>query len=84
MNSFSYPLEELQTRFGSIVLSQQKTADEIPTLWVSAPEITNILSFLKSTIGGPYSMLYDLSAVDERSRLQQAIQIVEKHIGQSV
>jgi NADH-quinone oxidoreductase subunit C/D len=71
MNFFSHPLEELQTRFGSTVLYQQKTVDEIPTLWVSGTEIINILSFLKSTISGPYPMLYDLSAVDERSRLQQ-------------
>jgi len=71
MNSFSHPPEELQTRFGSAVLYQQKTVDEIPTLWVSGTEIINILSFLKSTISGSYPMLYDLSAVDERSRLQQ-------------
>ncbi len=70
MNSFSHPLEELQTHFGRTVLYQQKTVDEIPTLWVSGTEIINILSFLKSTISGPYPMLYDLSAVDERSRLQ--------------
>ena len=71
MNSFSHPLEELQTHFGRTVLYQQKTVDEIPTLWVSGTEIINILSFLKSTISGSYPMLYDLSAVDERSRLQQ-------------
>ena len=71
MNSFSHPQEELQTRFGDAILYQQKTVDEIPTFWVKASEITNILSFLKSTISGPYRMLYDLSAIDERSRLKQ-------------
>jgi NADH-quinone oxidoreductase subunit C/D len=71
MNSFSHPQEELQIRFGDTILYQQKTVDEIPTLWVNASEITNILAYLKSTISGPYRMLYDLTAVDERSRLKQ-------------
>src|SRR6476620_7137589 len=71
MNSFSHPQEELQTRFGDAILYQQKTVDEIPTFWVKASEITNILSFLKSTISGSYRMLYDLTAIDERSRLKQ-------------
>jgi len=71
MNSFSHPQEELQTRFGDAIIYQQKTVDEIPTFWVKASEITNILSFLKTTISGPYRMLYDVTAIDERSRLKQ-------------
>ena len=71
MNSFSHPQQELQTHFSDAILYQQKTVDEIPTFWVKASEIANILSFLKSAISGPYRMLYDLSAIDERSRLKQ-------------
>ena len=62
-------IEHLQTRYGVI---PQPTRDGIPTAWVDAGQLTDILSYLKSNIALPYSMLYDLTAIDERERTHRA------------
>ncbi|MDD5036265.1 MAG: NADH-quinone oxidoreductase subunit C, partial [Methylococcaceae bacterium] len=46
----------------------QLTADGIPTLWLFQDRLLPLLRHLKQEIMRPYSMLYDLTAVDERSR----------------
>jgi len=55
-------------RFGPAVLAVQPTRDGIPTVWVSAERVGEVLRYLKSEIERPYRMLYDLTAVDERER----------------
>jgi NADH-quinone oxidoreductase subunit C/D len=61
-------IHELKLKFGEGQIGQQLTVDEMPTIWVSAAEIKNVLSFLKNEIPKPFKMLYDLTAVDERMR----------------
>lgn len=39
-----------------------------PTLWVGSTQLLPFLRWLKSGISRPFSMLYDLSAIDERRR----------------
>jgi NADH-quinone oxidoreductase subunit C/D len=63
-------IEELQQQFGESALRPQPTRDEIPTAWVSAERVRDILRHLKSKIEKPYRVLYDLTAIDERARLQ--------------
>jgi NADH-quinone oxidoreductase subunit C/D len=61
-------VQELRNKFGSSLLAVQETRDGIPTLWVGAGALRNIVAYLKSEVPKPYRMLYDLTAVDERPR----------------
>lgn len=68
MNAPTTVTEELLDRFGGASFAIQATTDAIPTLWVPQERAREVLGYLKSEIAGPYPMLYDLSAVDERVR----------------
>ena len=46
----------------------QKTADDLPTQWVSRNRVRDVLRYLKLEAELPYRMLYDLTAIDERTR----------------
>jgi NADH-quinone oxidoreductase subunit C/D len=59
--------EELNQKFGDKIVYQQETKDNIPTLWVKRDAAVSILSYLKNEIADPYKMLYDLTAIDERT-----------------
>ncbi len=61
-------ISDLQSTFGDAILAVQPTRDEIPTLWVARDRARDVLSHLKTAIDGPYKMLYDLTAIDERVR----------------
>ncbi|RYF97343.1 MAG: NADH-quinone oxidoreductase subunit C/D [Chitinophagaceae bacterium] len=61
-------LEHLQLNFGETAIRQQKTVDDLLTIWVSGNDCLPVLRHLKSEIRQPYNLLYDLSAIDERDR----------------
>lgn len=61
-------IEELQNSFGQGEFIIQPAADDIPTLWVSKNRIVDVLKHLKTGVERPYSMLYDITAIDERER----------------
>ncbi len=61
-------LENLKEKFGESALTVQKTQDGLPTVYVPQDKIRDVLSYLKNEIPKPYKMLYDLTAIDERSR----------------
>lgn len=42
--------------------------DEILTLWLPLDKLKEVLTYLKLEIAQPYLLLYDLTAIDERSR----------------
>jgi NADH-quinone oxidoreductase subunit C/D len=54
----------LQARFDDLVF--QPTTDAVPTVWVSKGQIIEVLKFCKREHS--FEMLYDLTAIDERSR----------------
>ncbi len=60
-------VRELSDRFGAETLLFQSTVDQVPTLWVARESLLEVMRHLAS-LPGPYSMLYDLSAIDERLR----------------
>lgn len=62
-------VEALYRRFGEQRFVEQKTADQIPTLWVSKDDHLEVLTFLKNEIDRPYPLLLDLTAMDERQRI---------------
>lgn len=57
-------LADLFEKFGEESFVVQKTSDGIPTLWLHADKLHEVLRFLKPG----YSMLYDLFGIDERLR----------------
>ena len=57
-------VDDLYARFGADAFVAQPTADPIPTLWVAAGQLLEILAYLKPH----YPMLYDLFGIDERLR----------------
>ncbi len=64
-------LQELRDRFGEQALAQQPTCDGITTLWVSKDSVRDVLRYLKNEVDRPYRMLYDLTAIDERLRVNR-------------
>ncbi len=58
---------ELGAKFGDDC-QFQATADGIPTAWVPAERIVDVMRFLKTEVESPYPLLFDLSAIDERLR----------------
>lgn len=67
-------LQELRTRFPDVAMIPQPTRDAIPTVWVPAERVRDILRYLKLEINQPYRMLYDLTAIDERERANRTDQ----------
>ncbi|MFZ5722836.1 MAG: NADH-quinone oxidoreductase subunit C/D [Pseudomonadota bacterium] len=61
-------VRELAERFGADTFLFQKTVDNIPTLWVPRARLIETLRHLHSL---SYTMLYDLSALDERLRTKR-------------
>jgi NADH-quinone oxidoreductase subunit C/D len=68
VDTLNSPTEQLRSKFGPDLLTEQQTKDGIATLWLPAERIKEVLSFLKSGISQPYPLLYDLTAIDERTR----------------
>jgi len=62
-------VSELNIRFGDqVVVCCQDTIDETATLWIDKKDIVQVLKYLKTDIISPYNLLYDLTAIDERTR----------------
>ena len=59
--------QELQNELG-VTATPQVVRDDIPTFWVSKSDIHEAIHLLRSSIPDPYTMMYDLTAVDERGR----------------
>ncbi len=66
-NDFDPP-ELLQLKFGEDNFSRQSTKDNIATLWMPVAKIPDVLQYLKTGIPRPFTFLYDLTAIDERTR----------------
>jgi len=68
MNVESDIVGEIFAGFPDVAIATQKTRDGIPTYWVSKDQLTPLLRFLKEDAAPPYRMLFDLTAIDERTR----------------
>src|SRR5690349_13990419 len=62
------PTVSLQLKFGEDNISKQSTHDNMTTLWIPADKSFEILSHLKSEVKDPFPLLYDITAIDERTR----------------
>src|SRR5512137_2213702 len=65
-------LDELKPALGGAAALVQKTRDAFPTVWAPKDRLLEVLARLKSGVGKPYRMLYDLTAIDERERERRA------------
>ena len=62
-------LSELKTRFGDqMIVYHQATVDDTVTIWIDTKDLLTVLNYLKTEIILPYRMLFDLTAIDERTR----------------
>lgn len=60
--------EQLQLKFGEETFKSQLCKDEILTLWLPISRLEAVLGYLKREIDKPFLLLYDLTAIDERTR----------------
>lgn len=68
MGNHSGLIDELNLKFGKSITYQQLTVDEVTTVWIEKENITSVLTYLKNIITSPFKLLYDLCAIDERTR----------------
>ena len=61
-------VRELRERFPAVPFTLQETRDGVPTLWLEAGRLPEVLRWLKGEAARPYATLYDLTAIDERER----------------
>lgn len=64
-------MKELIDKFGVDTFREEKTADDILTLHTKEHLSHEVLTYLKTEISQPFTMLYDLTAIDERNRQNQ-------------
>ncbi|WP_162425965.1 NADH-quinone oxidoreductase subunit C/D [Pontibacter pudoricolor] len=68
MENNSSTLLQLQARFGEDTFTHQKTKDEMLTLWMPMEKTMEVLTFLKKEVTEPFRLLFDLTAIDERTK----------------
>ena len=64
-------LQDLQRKFGQENILPQATRDGFPMVWTPAERVREVLRYLKLEVDRPYRMLYDLTAIDERNRVNR-------------
>ena len=64
-------LRQIRGRFPEVDFASQSTRDGIATVWAPPDSSHDVLRFLKHEIEHPYRTLYDLTAIDERLRLNR-------------
>jgi len=65
-------ITELEFKFGAqAILFKQFTRDDTITFWTNRNNLIPILKYLKNEITLPFKMLYDLTGIDERTRINR-------------
>ena len=62
------PAEQVKSRFGDDIIAGQVTKDHIVSVWLPLVKLKSVLFYVKNDLPKPYPLLYDLTAIDERSR----------------
>ena len=63
--------DQLRLRFGDVNFTEQATKDETLTLWLPLDKLKEVLFYLKREIPNPFPLLYDITAIDERTRKRE-------------
>ncbi len=61
-------VEALKNKFKADNFRYEDAKDAIPTIRIGRERLVDVLNYLKNEINNPYKMLYDLTAIDERTR----------------
>ncbi len=65
-------ISELRSAFSDQIFAyEQPVMDSVTTLWTEKKNIIPVLRYLKNDITLPFKMLYDLTAIDERTRVRR-------------
>lgn len=67
-------IARLLNQFGEQICSPQLTVDDIPTVWVVRSHAFAVLSYCRREVRDTVCMLYDLTAIDERTRVNRRSQ----------
>jgi NADH-quinone oxidoreductase subunit C/D len=68
MKTITNSTELLKLMFGEDTFTVQSAQDDILTLWLPLVKLKEVLAYLKNDIEHPYPLLYDITAIDERTR----------------
>lgn len=76
MNAAAHPetpavITALYEKFGESTFVRQHTAEGMPTLWVGRDKVMAVLKYLRDEHRPRYEMLLDLTAIDERMRVNR-------------
>ena len=64
-------VDQLREKFPEISLVRESARDDIPTAWIPSEQLREAMQFLKTGVEQPYAMLYDLTGIDERVRVNR-------------
>ncbi|MBL7872530.1 MAG: NADH-quinone oxidoreductase subunit C/D [Cyclobacteriaceae bacterium] len=62
------PADQVKLRFGDDIIVEQVTKDHIGSVWLPLVKLKTVLFYVKNELPKPFPLLYDLTAIDERSR----------------
>ena len=65
ISSDAISLAELRAKHGEGNVTPQETKDDVPTFWVPAEKLRDVMRYLKTEIDRPYPLLYDITAIDD-------------------
>ena len=68
MKTITNSTELLKLKFGESTFTVQSAQDDVITLWLPLVKLKEVLTYLKNDIEQPYPLLYDVTAIDERTR----------------
>jgi len=71
VTSTANSIDMLRERYGADI-APQSTHDAIQTFWCPRERVREVLAYLKTGIDLPYKMLYDLTATDDRVRINRS------------
>lgn len=71
ITSIPQVVQDLVLRFGEDVFIVETTSDNIATLWTDRSQAHGVIQYLKQEIDRPYSLLFDLTGIDERLRVHR-------------
>ncbi len=68
METDTSPTEQVRSRFGEDIIAEPATKDSIASVWLPLVKLKAVLYYVKNELPNPFLLLYDLTAIDERSR----------------
>lgn len=67
-------LDHVKLKFADRILASQVTSEGMPTLWVNRQNAKEVLRYLRDEVTPRFEMLFDITAIDERVRVNRDAQ----------